>query len=294
MDQQTYSISDLASFSGIKPHTIRVWEQRYELLSPIRTETNIRRYTDDDLKKLLNVAALNRLGYKISRIARMPDDEIRQLLNSKVTDPNPEQHVLNILKISMLNFDEELFISGVNSYLEQHSFEEVLSKVLSPFMVQIGVLWQTSAICPAHEHFISNLVRQLFSEKIANQNLANAKESTVFVMFLPQGELHELTLLLTHYFIRSQGYKSIYLGQSVPIEDLDQLVARFETCHFVTLSPGESAKQYLALYLKMFNDRPEYNDHRLTMIVPQTEDDTFGKFDRVATVSDYRSVLGQI
>ena len=157
---QEFSIKDLEHFTGIKAHTIRAWEQRYSLLNPRRTSTNIRFYTSDDLKLLLNVSLLNQNGHKISHIASMEETEMRHALQDLDAVKNKEEHWLGMLKISMLNFDEQLFRSVSSTFEQQHGLSDLLLKLYLPFMGQIGMLWLTSAICPAHEHFVSNLIRQ--------------------------------------------------------------------------------------------------------------------------------------
>ena len=143
---QEYSIKDLETFTGIKAHTIRIWEQRYGILEPKRTSTNIRYYTDADLKKLLNVGLLNQLGHKISKISELEEEEIQELIKEESAKDSQEHHYLNMLKISMLNYDEELFYSITNSYIEEHGVEQTFTHLFIPFLTQVGILWLTSTI----------------------------------------------------------------------------------------------------------------------------------------------------
>lgn len=246
---QQFSIKDLESFTGIKAHTIRIWEQRYNLLEPQRTSTNIRYYTDNDLKHLLNVGVLIDNGYKISRIAEMSETEMTNIISKLNTEDTKEQHYLNLLKISMLNYDEALFCSVVDAYLADHSVERAFERLFMPFMHQVGILWLTSVICPAQEHFISNLLRQKLFTWIDQSPREVDETKPLLVMFLPQGEIHEISLLLFHYMAKQKGYRSIFLGQSVPFEDLLQIAHKFPQSQFVsysTTAPSvKNAQQYI-------------------------------------------------
>lgn len=256
---QEFSIKDLETFTGIKAHTIRMWEQRYGILEPQRTSTNIRYYTDNDLKRLLNISLLNALGYKISRIAEMSEDEILDLVKEESKNQTREQHYLNMLKISMLNYDEELFYSVTDSYIAEDGVEAMFVQLLLPFMNQVGVLWLTSAICPAQEHFISNLIRQRLFSLVDSLKTQEPREEVPFVMYLPQGEIHDISLLMIHYMAKARGYKSIFLGQSVPFDDLLEVVKKFPRVKFVSYSTTTPSTKQAAQYLDRINR--EFNQH---------------------------------
>lgn len=217
----TFSIRDLEHLSGIKAHTIRIWEQRYELIKPKRTDTNIRFYDDQDLKLILNVALLKENGVKISKIAEMTSGDMqREVL--KLTERNlryPEQ--IHALTISMVDIDEERFEKIISTNILKLGFEKTMMNVIYPFLSKIGILWQTGAINPAQEHFISNLVRQKLIVAIDGQYSVSADRSKKYVLYLPEGELHELSLLFADYLIKSRRNKTIYLGQSLPMMDLE-------------------------------------------------------------------------
>lgn len=247
---QEFSIKDLEHFTGIKAHTIRAWEQRYGLLSPRRTSTNIRFYTSEDLKHLLNVSLLNQNGHKISHIASMGDREIKAAIRSLGTANSGEEHWLGMLKISMLNFDEQLFRSVSATYEEQSGLSDLFLKLYLPFMGQIGMLWLTSAICPAHEHFVSNLIRQrLFRAVDELPPVESGYDDHVFALFLPEREIHDISLLMVHFLLRKAGYRSLFLGQSVPLEDLVQMAPQFpglKCVAYCTTYPAENGvKDYL-------------------------------------------------
>lgn len=217
----TFSIRDLEHLSGIKAHTIRIWEQRYELIKPKRTDTNIRYYDDYDLKLILNIALLKENGFKISKIAEMRNEEIQTEV-LKLTERNlryPEQ--IHALTISMVDIDEERFEKIISTNILKLGFEKTMLNVIYPFLSKIGILWQTGAINPAQEHFISHLVRQKLIVAIDGQYNSPHQRSNKFVLYLPEGELHELSLLFADYIIKSRKNKTIYLGQSLPFADLE-------------------------------------------------------------------------
>jgi DNA-binding transcriptional MerR regulator len=246
---QQFSIKDLETFTGIKAHTIRIWEQRYNLLEPQRTSNNIRYYTVNDLKHLLNVGILIDNGFKISFIAEMSETEMTTIISKLNTEDTKEQHFLNLLKISMLNYDEALFCSVVDAYLADHTVDRIFERLFMPFMHQVGILWLTSVICPAQEHFISNLLRQKLFSWIDQSPIAVEDTKPLLVMFLPQGEIHEISLLLFHYMARQKGHRSIFLGQSVPFEDLLQISQKYPHAQFVSYSTtapsAKNAQQYV-------------------------------------------------
>ncbi|SEF82828.1 MerR family transcriptional regulator [Algoriphagus boritolerans] len=252
----TYSIKDLEQLSGIKAHTLRIWEQRYNLLNPKRTDTNIRFYDDNDLKLILNVALLNDNGYKISKIASMNQEEMRAEV-MKLTDRTlTHDDQIHALTICMIEMDEERFDKVLSTNILKLGFEQTMMNIVYPFMSKIGVLWQTGAINPAHEHFISNLVRQKLIVAIDGQVVSS--EGKKFLLFLPEGELHEISLLFASYLIKSKGNKVIYLGQNTPNEDL-LAVYKIHQPDFmltvITTSPSsENAQDYLNLLAKRFSE----------------------------------------
>ena len=224
-----YSINDLEKLSGIKAHTLRIWEKRYGLLSPKRTSTNIRYYDDDDLKRLLNIAFLNRNGVKISKIAQASREEITskvsEVMMNRAEISQSANDEVDSMVVAMIDLDELKFVNHLDFLSQRYSFEEVMRLVIYPFLEKIGVLWQVGTITPAQEHFISNLIRQKLIVAIDSVGVELVDdESRVFVLFLREGELHELGLLFYSYLLKSRGEKVVYLGQSVPFEDLKQVV----------------------------------------------------------------------
>jgi len=218
-----YSIKDLEKLSGIKAHTIRIWEKRYKLVEPARTSTNIRYYTDEDLKKLLNVSMLNRYGFRISNIVAMSQEEMnRRLTDISLHDSDYDLEVENLV-LSMIELDESRFERILSSSIVKYGFEETMTGILHRFFEKIGVLWQTGTITPAQEHFVSNLIRQKLIKAIDNLKFPDAINLKSFLLFLPENEYHEIGLLFFHYLIKKHGHQVIYLGQNVPIHDLKEI-----------------------------------------------------------------------
>jgi MerR family transcriptional regulator, light-induced transcriptional regulator len=217
-----YSIKELEKLSGIKAHTIRIWEKRHKIIQPARTSTNIRLYTDDDLKKIINVSLLNNYGLKISKIAGMSlEDMNKKVLEISETKRDSSIHI-DQLVIAMIDMEEEMFEKILNTLILRYSFEQTVTGILYPFLEKIGILWQTQNITPAHEHFISNLIRQKLIVAIDSLPVP-PKTARKVILFLPEGELHEIGLLFYHYIVRKAGLRTYYLGQSVPHEDLIQV-----------------------------------------------------------------------
>jgi len=215
-----YSIKDLEQLSGIKAHTIRIWEKRYELIQPNRTQTNIRYYTDEDLRYLLNVGLLNRNGFKISKIAQMTEGEISEKV-ADLSDVNSE-HVtqLDALTISMIEMDEYKFDRIISTNIKQIGLEKTMLDVINPFLSKLTVLWMTGSVNPAQVHFITCLIRQKIIVAIDNLPPKQITQNPTFLLYLPEGEIQELILLFVHYLLKSRGNKVIYLGQDIPLDEL--------------------------------------------------------------------------
>jgi DNA-binding transcriptional MerR regulator len=222
-----FQIRDLEEFSGVKAHTIRMWEKRYGLLIPDRTDTNIRTYGLDQLKAILNVAYLNRQGYKISKIAALSAADRDRLVSEIAAKQLNGSDVLNSMKLAMISFDEILFDSVSTKYRETHGFRKLVEQVYVPLLEQIGLLWQSNSICPAQEHFISNIIRHRLIVASEQLTLGAADKGCTYVLYLPENEIHELGLLYVNYLLRARGDRTIYLGQSVPDADLEQVAAMF-------------------------------------------------------------------
>lgn len=217
-----YSIKELEKLSGIKAHTIRIWEKRHNLIAPSRTDTNIRFYDDDDLKKIINVSLLNNNGIKISRIADMSAAEMNKKVLEICAIQNDAIIHIDQLVLAMIDMDEEAFEKILNNLILRYGFEKTVTEIVYPFLEKIGVLWQTQNITPAHEHFISNLMRQKIIVAIDALPLPS-RASKKILLFLPENEMHEIGLLFYHYITRKAGYRTYYFGQCVPHVDLVQV-----------------------------------------------------------------------
>ncbi|AUD02986.1 MerR family transcriptional regulator [Spirosoma pollinicola] len=216
----TYSIRDLEQLSGIKAHTLRIWEQRYTILSPDRTDTNIRTYGDEDLKRVLNISLLKDHGYKISEIAKFSTDELNREI-VKISERHlsyPDQ--IQALTIAMLDLNEDRFEKIISTNILQAGFENTMINIIYPFLNRIGTLWVTGSIGPAQEHFITNLIRQKIIVAIDSQIGSPTSSGKKYMLFLPEGEFHEISLLFAQFIIRSRSNKVIYLGQSLPFNEL--------------------------------------------------------------------------
>lgn len=252
-----FSIKDLESLSGIKAHTIRIWEKRYNLLEPQRTDTNIRTYALSDLQKLLNVVFLTENKYKISKIARHSTKEIATIVAKLVSDASAsnENHAINSFKIAMMNFDQNLFHKTFNALSEHHSFVTIFYETFVPLLHEIGLLWQTDTINPSHEHFIFNLIKQKILINIEKTQLSvpPLKDKT-FALFLPENEIHELGLLFLNYELVSHGYKVIYLGQSIMLSNLKYLSINHPNLSFATYFTINPTENEIPQYFEDFNE----------------------------------------
>ena len=246
-----FSIKDLENLSGIKAHTIRIWEKRYNVLQPMRSTTNIRNYDLQSLQKLLNVVLLHDYGYKISRIAENSTEKIELLVREIISEKSIKTHAINAFKMAMINFDQALFFNTYNNLLSGKSFREIFYEVVIPLMEEIGLLWQAGTVTPAQEHFITFLIKQkllLNTEKL--QILEPKYTDKVFVLYLPENEIHELGLMYLNYEILLKGYKTIYLGESVPIDCLTDMNKYYDTIVYVSYLTVQPTKDDINDYVE--------------------------------------------
>ena len=252
--KNVFSIKDLENISGIKAHTIRIWEKRYEVLKPMRSDSNIRYYNLVNLQKLLNITLLHDHGYKISRIAKFTEEQIPEMVREIVSEKSVKSHAISSFKMAMINFDQSLFFNTYNTLLAEKSFREVFYEVFIPLMNEIGLLWQSDTITPAHEHFISYLIKQkLLIETEKLQILEPTNDEKVFVLYLPSNEIHELGLMYLNYEILHHGYRSIFLGESIPLDNLADLKKYFHKITFISYLTVEPNKEEINPYIKAIN-----------------------------------------
>jgi MerR family transcriptional regulator, light-induced transcriptional regulator len=232
-----YSIKDIEKLTGIKAHTIRIWEQRYELVHPHRTDTNIRYYDDEQLKKMINISILIRNGKKISHISKLSDDAMKQATIQTLENQHAGEEFFQVqtdaLLISMIELDEQHFEKIISTSTLRYGFENVMLKILIPFLHKVGLLWTSGEISISQEHFITNLIRRKLLVAIDGQ-VTNIRREEKFLLFLPENELHEIGLLFAKYLIRSRGYRIVYLGQSVPLQDVIQISGHYKPTFLLT------------------------------------------------------------
>ncbi len=272
--KSSFSIKDLEHISGIKAHTIRIWEKRYMLLSPERTNTNIRKYSLDSLRKLLNVTLLYKEGFKISKIANLEPKEIPNIVREIALENSSENISINAFKLAMVNFDVAMFDTKYKILLENNGFEFVFFKIFVPLMTELGILWQTGAICPSHEHFITSLIKQKIhvqTEKIQNKKVTG-QSSSKFAIFLPDNEIHELSILFLNYLILSKGYHTIFLGQSIPLKSLKTLLSQNDILHFITYITVQPSKGDIFKFVNMFYENIiRGSKNKLSVFGPQVK-----------------------
>ena len=286
-----FSIKDLENLSGIKAHTIRIWEKRYKIFNPNRTKTNIRYYSIVELQKLLNITFLNNYGYKISRVAELSESDLIKLVKQVYSEKTNVVFSINILKIAMFNFDAVLFNETHSELFKTKSFSDIFLEIYIPFLREIGILWQTNAIKPIHEHFISYLIFQKLIENISliqNQNQIIDNDTT-FVLFLPENEIHEISLMFINYQLISKGYRTIYLGSSVPFSDLTEVNKFYDNVHYISYFTVMPYADEINEYLSKFNDEILCsNSSKLFVsgIQSQYVNNTFSSISKFITIED--------
>ncbi|WP_370100630.1 MerR family transcriptional regulator [Xanthomarina gelatinilytica] len=217
-----YTMAQIVALTGVKAHTLRKWETRYNFLEPERTDTNIRYYSDKQLKKLMNIGILTRNGYRISKIDKMSDEEIHKHIATTLIESSEEDDI-SALIISALEMDEVTFDSILKEQIVKRGLLQTTTQIIYPFLNQIGVLWGINKVMPAQEHFVSNLIKKKMFAAI--DALPYPKEDApVIMMFLTENEHHEIGLLLAYYMARDLGWKVYYLGQNVPTENIQQVI----------------------------------------------------------------------
>jgi len=245
-----YSIRELEKLSGIKAHTIRIWEKRYGLIEPHRTNTNIRYYTDDDLKKILNVAALNRQGIKISNIAKLNDLELKEEIIRVSASSHSASVLVDSMIIALIDMDEYKLEALTDKSISKTGIKSTVINVLYPMLDKVGILWQSGDVYPAQEHFAANLIRQkIISATDQLSNTFNPKGKK-FLLLLPEGEWHEIALLFAQYLIKEANHEVLYLGQSVPYRDVLATGASKQFDYIVVSTTTSLPDFDLALYLK--------------------------------------------
>ena len=250
-----YKIKDLENLTGIKSHTIRIWEKRYRILSPDRTDTKIRTYSDSELTHLLTVSMLNRNGIKISKIAKLSQEDMNKLLWDIKVNKEPE-YSMDKLLLSLVSLDEELFKETLANLLETEGLEKTFTDHLIPFLDRIGIMWLIGSVNPAQEHFMSNLIRQKIISEIDKQEIPVSTEKSV-LMYLPEHEWHEMSLLFYHFLLRSKGVPTFYLGQSLPYESLVECIEKLKPNYILSSwLTAVDGKLVVGYFKKLKSDYP--------------------------------------
>jgi len=266
--KSNFSIKDLENLSGIKAHTIRIWEKRYQLLNPERTESNIRSYDTHSLQKILNVSYLNNHGLKISTIAELDEAEIDSEVKKLAQESNTSNHSVQEIKLAMINFDKQLFDQVYSNGFEKLGFIGVFREILIPFLQELGYLWHSNTVNVAHEHFISHLIKQkLLSHIESVEYLTDDKHKEVYVLFLPPNEMHDLGLLFLNYELLSRGRKTIYLGASMTLESLKHFQQNELKPIFVTYITVYPSIKKMPKFLKEFEQKVGSGDENKLWIL---------------------------
>ncbi len=265
----SYTIKDLENLSGIKAHTLRIWEQRYNFLKPCRTFTNIRYYSNEELKTILNIALLNKYGYKISHIDKMNEAEIREKIFLLNQPEARQEKIIHELIKNMVDIDMISFETSLNKFIAARGIEKAIVQIVFPFLEKIGILWLTNHINPAQEHLVSNIIRQKLIVGIESVSSALKIDKTV-LLFLPEGEYHELGLLFMYYLLKSRGANVIYLGSSIPLNDVAYVVnlkqPDYLYCHLTTVGQNFNFDRFLQNLVRKFPAQPVIISGQLTNI----------------------------
>lgn len=246
-----YTIKDLERVTGIKAHTIRIWEQRYDMLRPERTDTNIRRYDNDQLKKLVNVAFLIQHGWKVSKVAALSEPSMVEAIQAETTQedvaPAWEEGIRQLV-VAMIDMDESGFRKAIQKFYGKYGLKEVITQLIYPFLERVGVLWSIGQINPAQEHFAAHLVRQKLMAITDGLSDVDFDPSKKVILYLPDEERHEIGLLIANYLMKSAGYSTIYLGADVPLEYLHSAIEQVKPQSLVTFALSENSLNQCQVY----------------------------------------------
>ena len=262
MNSVKYSIRDLERISGIRAHTIRMWEKRYGIILPERTSTNIRFYSDKNLQKLLNISILNKNGFRISQISELSDTQIIEDVAHISDSTDSLDADINIMIMAAIDLQEELFEKTLNSSILKIGFERTFCELIFPLMLKIGVFWQIGRINACQERFISNLVRQKLLVAIDGLVGQTIMEPKSFLLFLPSGEYNEIGLLFANYLVRKSGHQVVYLGPSVPLEHLERLADQTKFNEIlINITLQQSEKELKSYFDSLKNNFPSQEIH---------------------------------
>ena len=247
--KDTFTIQDFEILTGIKAHTIRIWEKRYNILTPSRINRNVRVYSLSELQKILNISLLYKNNYKISKIAKLSDDLLSEEAKTVALSDFSNNYEINSLLLCMYSFDENLFQNTYLKLLKKDSFIEIFSNTYIPLLNHLGLLWQTNSIKPAHEHFISNLIYQKIALNIAALPNIERTNEPVNVLFLPFGEIHDLGLFFLNYYLKLKGERTVYLGKSIPFDNLFYVNSQIKSITWITYFMLDTTTEEKTMFL---------------------------------------------
>ena len=294
MVKSEFGIKDLENLSNVKAHTIRIWEKRYNLLEPERTDTNIRKYNLENLKKLLNIAYLYNGGHKISKLASLDAKQIQALIKESINGHDSE-YMLNIFKSAMFEFDDEIFDITLKKYLEKKSFRDAFSEIFVPLLNEMGILWHSGTIDPSHEHFISEKIKHSIIEQSSKfKQTVSKADSQLFTLYLPYNEIHEIGLLYANYELLAAGYKTIFLGANIPLDSLQHVLRTKTKIIFVTYFTVRPEKDNLEEYLHEFQDEVCNNGSSELWVLGRKVGKNFKNIKNIRFFKDVKSFTDQI
>lgn len=244
-----YSIKDLENLSGVKAHTLRIWEKRYGIICPARTETNIRYYREQDLQKILNISLLNRHGIKISKIANLSNDELKAKVAEVVQVGSAFEDQLDSLMMAMFDLEEAKFNLILDHQIEVKGYEQTMEKVVYPLLDKLSMMWLAGSIKGVHENFVVNIIRKKTIVAIDKIKSKDFKPEARFLIYLPENESHELSLLFLHFILASSGFKVLNLGNNVSIYDVIDGYHIFKPTYIYSIFNDSFAESPLQPYL---------------------------------------------
>jgi DNA-binding transcriptional MerR regulator/methylmalonyl-CoA mutase cobalamin-binding subunit len=251
----TYSIKDLERLTGIKAHTLRIWEQRFSLFKASRTKTNIRFYTNDDLIFIINISILNHSGIKISKISTMNKSEIREKVLELNSNENNHEIILTNLKIALLQYNESDFLSIIEEQINKIGFEKTIIEICFPLLRNVGILWLTNSLEPAQEHFASNLIRQKIISEIDKLGLIIAKKEPTFLIANVENELHEIGIIFSAYLVRKNGFKVFYLGKNVPTSNILDFIEHYKPDFYISVFTSFPEEKNINEFIEKIRNR---------------------------------------
>lgn len=284
-----FSIKDIETITGIKSHTIRIWEQRYDFLQTKRTDTNIRFYNDDDLRLLLNVATLNDHGHKISEIAKMSREEMTKKVQEISHVGSSHSCAIKTLTNYAISFNEKEFKKELSSSIKKIGLEQTVLQIVYPFLQNIGILWQTEMINPAQEHFASSLIKQKLIVAIDSIKKPVIENPKKFLLFLPDGEFHEIALLFAYYLIKTHGHEVLYLGQSLSVNYVRDVFKAYKPDYIFSVLTNSMAEEDVLNLLKSFS--ANFSENKVLIAGGSVFETYMSEFKNITLLGEVPSLL---